>query len=186
VNTLVDISERHRAEQRIRDSEVRFRQIAAIVESTEDAVVTKDLDGVITSWNQGAQRLFGYSAEEAIGKPVTMLIPMDRQDEEPVILARIRRVERVEHFDTVRQRKDGSAVDISLTISPVRNPEGKIVGASKIARDISERRRAEERQQLLLRELDHRVKNLFALSIGVVALSARSANTAFALSVPAS
>jgi PAS domain S-box-containing protein len=182
VNTLVDISERHRAEQRLRDSEARFRAIAAIVESSEDAVLTKDLDGVITSWNQGAQRLFGYMPEEAIGKPGTILIPADRHDEEPTILARIRRGERVEHYDTIRQRKDGSAVDISLTISPVRNPEGKIVGASKIARDISERRRAEERQHLILREMDHRVKNLFALSIGVVALSARSAKTTQELS----
>jgi len=182
VNTLVDITERYKAEQRIRDSEARYRAIAAIVESSEDAVLTKDLDGVITSWNQGAQRLFGYTAEEAIGKPVTILIPRDRQDEEPAILARVRRGERIEHYDTIRQRKDGSTVDISLTISPVRNPEGKIIGASKIARDISERRRAEERQHLLLREMDHRVKNLFALSSGVVALSARSATTAQELS----
>jgi two-component sensor histidine kinase len=106
-----------------------------------------------------------------------MLIPTDRYDEERAILARIRRGERVEHYETSRQRKDGSLIDISLTISPVRNPDGVIVGASKIARDISERKRAEERQDLLLREMDHRVKNLFALSIGVIALSARAAKT---------
>jgi PAS domain S-box-containing protein len=177
VNTLVDITERHRAEQRIRESESRYRGIAAIVESSQDAVLTKNLDGVITSWNHGARRLFGYTAEEVIGKPVTILIPAERLDEETIILARIRRGERIEHYETTRQRKDGSFVDISLTVSPVRNPEGKIIGASKIARDITERRRAEEQQRLLLREMDHRVKNLFALAGGLVAMSARSATT---------
>jgi len=183
VNMLVDITERREAERRIRDSEARYRDIAAIVESSEDAIVAKNLDSIITSWNQGAQRLFGYTAEEAIGKPVTMLIPTERHDEEPTILARIRRGERVEHYETIRQRKDGSMVEISVTISPVRNPEGKIIGASKIARDITERRQAEERQRLLLREMDHRVKNLFALSSGMVALSARSAKTPQELSL---
>ena len=177
INTLVDITERHETEQRVRESEARYRDIAAIVESSEDAVLTKDLNGVITSWNQGATRLFGYVAEETIGKPVTLLIPAERHDEEPTILARIRRGERIDHYETVRQRKDGSAVDISLTVSPVKNPEGKIVGASKIARDITDRRQAEQQQRLLLREMDHRVKNLFALASGVVALSARSATT---------
>ena len=143
VNTLVDISERHKAEQRIRESEARYRDIAAIVESSEDAVLTKDLDGIITSWNHGASRLFGYAADEVIGKPITILIPDERHDEEPTILTRIRRGERIDHYETVRRRKDGSSVDISLTVSPVRNPEGEIIGASKIARDIAERRRAE-------------------------------------------
>jgi PAS domain S-box-containing protein len=177
VNTLVDITERHRAEQRIRESESRYRGIAAIVEFSQDAVLTKNLDGVITSWNHGAWRLFGYTAEEAIGKPVTILIPRERLDEEAIILARIRRGERIDHYETTRQRKDGSTVDISLTVSPIRNPEGKIIGASKIARDVTERRRAEEQQRLLLREMDHRVKNLFALAGGLVALSARTATT---------
>ena len=177
VNTLVDITERDQAEQRLRESESRYRGIAAIVESSQDAVLTKNLDGIITSWNQGAGRLFGYTAEETIGKPVTILIPAERLDEEAVILARIRRGERIEHYETTRQRKDGSAIDISLTVSPVRNPDGKIIGASKIARDVTERRRAEEQQRLLLREMDHRIKNLFALASGLVALSARSAAT---------
>ena len=177
VNTLVDITERREAEQRIRGSEARYRDIAAIVEFSEDAVLAKDLDGIITSWNQGAERLFGYAAEEAIGKPIMILIPTDRHDEEPAILARIRSGERVDHYETIRRRKDGSLVDISLTESPIRNLEGEIIGASKIARDISERRRAEQQQRLLLREMDHRVKNLFALSSGVVTLSARSAKT---------
>jgi PAS domain S-box-containing protein len=177
VNTLVDITERYDAEQRLRESETRYRDIAAIVESSEDAVLTKDLNGRITSWNQGAGRLFGYAADEVIGQPVTILIPAERHDEEPDIIARIRRGERIDPYETVRQRKDGSRVDISLTVSPVRNPEGRIIGASKIARDITGRRRAEEQQRLLLREMDHRVKNLFALAGGVVTLSARSAVT---------
>jgi PAS domain S-box-containing protein len=177
INMLVDITERREAEQRIRDSEARYRDIAAIVESSEDAVLSKDLNSIITSWNQGAERLFGYTAEEAIGRPVTMLIPTERHDEEPAILARIRRGERVEHYETIRQRRDGSLVDISLTISPVRNREGRIVGASKIARDITERKRAEEQQRLLIREMDHRVKNLFAVAGGIVAMSARAAKT---------
>jgi len=177
VNTLVDITERREAEQRILDSEARYRDIAAIVEFSEDAVLTTNLDGIIMSWNQGAERLFGYTAEEAIGKPVMMLIPTDRHDEEPTILARIRGGERIDHYETIRQRKDGSLVDISLRVSPVRNLDGKVIGASKIARDISDRRRAEQQQRLLLKEMDHRVKNLFTLAGGVVSLSARSAKT---------
>jgi PAS domain S-box-containing protein len=177
INTLVDITERHETERRIRESEARYRGIAAIVEFSDDAVLTKDLNGVITSWNHGATRLFGYTADEVIGKPITILIPAERHDEEPSILARIRRGERIDHYETIRQRKDGSTVAISLTVSPVKDPEGNIIGASKIARDISERRRAEEQQHLLLREMDHRVKNLFAVTSGVVALSARSAAT---------
>jgi PAS domain S-box-containing protein len=177
VNTLVDITERGAAEQRIRETEARHRTLAAIVESSEDAILTKDLNGVITSWNRGAQRIFGYTAEETIGKSVTLLIPVERHNEEPAILDRIRRGERVEHYETIRQRKDGTLIDISLTISPLRDSEGKIIGASKIARDITVSKRAEEQQRLLLREMDHRIKNLFALAGGVVALSARSATT---------
>lgn len=182
VSAVVDISERRAAEQRSIDSDIRDRRLAAIVESSDDAILWKDLDGIIASWNKGAERIFGYTADEVVGKPVTILIPPDRQDEEPAILARIRRGERVEHYETIRQRKDGSLINISLTVSPVRDAAGNIVGASKIARDITERKRAEERQRLLLKEMNHRVKNLFAVSSGVVALSARSAKSVDALS----
>ena len=157
---------------------------AAIVESSDDAILSKDLDGVITSWNGGAQRLFGYTAEEAVGRSVTIIIPADRHDEEPMILERVRRGERIEHYETVRQRKDGSLVDISLTVSPIKNEKGEIVGASKIARDITELKRARERQELLLREMDHRVKNLFAVAISVLSLSGRSAAASRNLSDP--
>ena len=150
---------------------------AAMVESSQDAILSKDLDGVITSWNRGAQRLFGYAAEEVVGRSVTIFIPSDRENEEPMILQRIRRGERIEHYETVRRRKDGSLVDISLTVSPIRDPAGKVIGASKIARDITERRRAQEQRELLLREMNHRIKNLFALASSVVSLSGRSAHS---------
>jgi len=117
--------------------------LAAIVDSSDDAIVSKTLEGIITSWNAGAERLFGYTAKEAIGQPITMIIPLDRRDEETRILARLRQGQPIEHFDTVRVRKDGTKVEISLSISPVRDAAGKIIGASKIARDITERKRIE-------------------------------------------
>jgi PAS domain S-box-containing protein len=117
--------------------------LASIVDSSDDAIVSKTLEGVITSWNAGAERLFGYTAEEAIGKHISMIIPPDRRHEETNILARLSRGERIDHFDTMRLRKDGNAFDISLTISPIRDPDGKIIGASKIGRDISGRKRIE-------------------------------------------
>jgi PAS domain S-box-containing protein len=160
-----------------RPDDLAAHHYRAIIESSDDAILSKDLDGVILSWNQGAERLFGFTAEEVVGKPVTIIIPLDRLDEEPAILAKIHRGERIEHFETVRQRKDGSLVDISLTISPIRNSSGKIVGASKIARDITELKKARDRQHLLIREMSHRVRNLFALSGSIVGLSARSAKS---------
>jgi PAS domain S-box-containing protein len=117
---------------------------AAIVASSDDAIISKNLDGIVTSWNAGAERLFGYTAEEIIGRPVLTLIPADRRDEEPGIIERIRRGDRIEHYETIRQRKDGSAVHISLTVSPIRDARGIVVGASKIARDITQRRKADE------------------------------------------
>jgi len=151
--------------------------LSAIVENSDDAIVTKDLDGNITSWNRGAERLFGYSGEEVLGEPITIVIPADRLPEEQVILAKIAAGERVHHYETIRRRKDGSLVPISLTVSPLRDERGVIVGASKIARDISDRVRADEEQQLVLREMDHRVKNAFSLAISFVQLCARSAET---------
>lgn len=117
--------------------------LSAIIESADDAVISKTLDGIITTWNAGAQRIFGYTAEEAIGRPVTMLIPDDHPDEEPRILARIRSGERIEHYETVRVRKDGTLINISLTVSPIRDENNRIIGASKIARDITDKKRAE-------------------------------------------
>ncbi|WP_218032865.1 PAS domain S-box protein [Brevifollis gellanilyticus] len=121
--------------------------LSAIIDSSDDAIVSKNLEGIITSWNKGAERLFGYSADEIVGQSVTKLIPPDRQDEEPQILQKLHRGERVEHFDTQRLRKDGTRIDVSLTISPVRNNDGAIVGASKVARDISGRKMWEQEMQ---------------------------------------
>lgn len=142
--------------------------LAAIVESSEDAIVSKDLDGIVTSWNEGARRIFGYTAEEMIGQSIALLIPKDRQDEEFSILTRIRRGERVDPYDTVRRRKDGEPVSISLSVSPIRNAEGTIIGASKIARDITERKRLQEAQRVLSLEINHRSKNLLAVVEAIV------------------
>jgi PAS domain S-box-containing protein len=168
VNMLVDITDRNRA------SEYEQRLIS-IITSSDDAILSKDLNGTITSWNRGAEQLFGYTADETIGKPITMLIPIERRNEEPTILARIRSGERVDHYETIRQRKDGSLIEISLTVSPIKNAEGEIIGASKIARDITERRRAQEQQNLLLGEMKHRVRNTLATVQAIATQTLRSA-----------
>lgn len=153
VNVLIDISDRKRAEQ-------AQSRLAAIVESSADAIIGKSLDGRITSWNAGAERLFGYTAEEAIGFSVAMLIPPERIEEERSILNRVRHGERVEHIETVRVRKDGQQIDISLTVSPILNDAGLIIGASKIARDITERKRAEKALVTLKDELASQLADL--------------------------
>jgi PAS domain S-box-containing protein len=138
-----DITERKAMQASLRQREQAAQYLAAIVESSDDAIISKDLNGIIATFNRGAERLFGYKAEEVVGKPVTILIPPDRQHEEPEILARIRRGERLDHYETVRRRKNGTLVDISLTVSPVKDDQGRVIGASKIARDITERKRAD-------------------------------------------
>src|SRR6516165_4669264 len=163
-----DVTQRRQIEADLRKTE---QWLASIIQSSDDAIVSKNLDGIITSWNKGAERIFGYTAEEAIGQPIIIVIPHDRWDEERTILTRIRRGERIDHFETVRQRKDGSRIVVSLTISPIKNPEGKIVGASKIARDISEQKRSQEQIATLAREAEHRSKNLLANVQATVNLS---------------
>jgi PAS domain S-box-containing protein len=155
----------------LQEGEQRLRSLAAIVESSEDAIVSKNLDGIIISWNMGAQRVFGYTAAEAVGQPITIVIPADRQREEREILTRIRRGEHTDHFETIRQRKDGTLIVVSLTVSPVRNAEGQIIGASKIARDITEQKRSHEQIATLAREAEHRSKNLLASVQATVRLS---------------
>jgi PAS domain S-box-containing protein len=147
------------------------QRLASIVESSDDAIVSKDLNGIITSWNKGAERVFGYLAHEAIGKHISIVFPPDRVDEEPAILERVRRGERIDHYETVRQRKHGSRIDVSLTVSPVRDNKGKIVGASKIVRDITERTRSETQIAMLAREAEHRAKNVLATVQATVNLS---------------
>ncbi len=146
-------------------------RLAAVVETSIDAIISKDLNGVITTWNKGAERLFGYTADEMIGKSIAIVIPADRHDEESRILDRIRRGQRIEHFETVRVRKDGTLVEVSLGVSPLVDVDGVVVGASKIARDIGERKLAQARQELLTREIQHRTKNLFAVVQAVIARS---------------
>ena len=155
----------------LQEGEQRLRSLAAIVESSDDAIVSKNLDGIITSWNTGAQRVFGYTAAEAVGQPITIVIPADRQSEEREILTRIRRGEHIDHFETIRQRKDGTLIVVSLSVSPVRNAEGQIIGASKIARDITEQKRSHEQIATLAREAEHRSKNLLATVQATVRLS---------------
>jgi PAS domain S-box-containing protein len=148
VGTVIDVTERERGEQ-------ATRLLAAVVESSHDAIVSKNLNGIITSWNKGAERLFGYAAEEAVGQNITLIIPLDRRGEERAILERLKRGERVDHFETVRMRKDGSLLDVALTISPMKDAAGRIVGASKLARDITERKRSEEALRQTQADLAH-------------------------------
>ncbi len=134
--TIEDITER-------KDAEMALARLAAIVECSDDAIIAKSLDGIIKTWNRGAEKLFGYTAEETVGQSITMLMPPERVDEESVILGRLRRGEHIDHYETVRRRKDGRLLDVSLTISPIVDEHGQIVGASKIARDIGERKLTE-------------------------------------------
>jgi diguanylate cyclase (GGDEF)-like protein/PAS domain S-box-containing protein len=150
-----DLIERSQAEAALRRSEERFRWLASIVESRDDAIIGKNLDGIITSWNKAAERMFGYTVEEVVGKPIAILIPPDRRDEERTILERIGRGERIDHYETVRECKDDRLIVISLTVSPVKDTEGRIVGASKIARDITERRRVEQQRKLAEERIRH-------------------------------
>lgn len=136
--------------------------LAAIVDSSDDAIISKTLDGIITSWNRSATRIFGYQPDEMIGQPIIRIIPLDLHAQEVEILSKLKRGERIEHFETVRVAKDGHLVDISLTVSPLRDDDGHLIGASKIVRDISEQKKAERTRQLLLNELNHRVKNMLA------------------------
>jgi PAS domain S-box-containing protein/excisionase family DNA binding protein len=155
----VEIAERERFE-------MAALRLAAIVESSDDAIIGKTLDGIIVDWNRGAERLYGYSAAEAIGRPISLLIPEDLPDELPVIIERLSRGERIDHYDTERISKDGRRISVSLTISPIRNAAGRLVGASAIARDISERRCAErEREELLARERQARAEAEAALRL---------------------
>lgn len=162
VNLLLDVTDSQ-------DANAARSRLAAIVQFSDDAIVSKDLNGIIISWNRGAQRVFGYTAEEVIGRSITVLIPPGYLDEEPGVLSRIRRGESIEHYETVRRRKDGSLIDISLTVSPIIDQQGRIIGASKIARDITERKRAERdlaeadrRKDEFLATLAHELRNPLA------------------------
>jgi PAS domain S-box-containing protein len=141
---IVDVTDRKRAEEALRSGEEAQYQLAAIVASSDDAIIWKNLDGIITSWNASAERMFGYTAQEAVGSPITIIIPPELHTFEKEILARLRAGKRIEHYEAPRLRKDGSAIDVSITISPIRDATGRIIGASNVTRDITERKRAEE------------------------------------------
>jgi PAS domain S-box-containing protein len=160
---------RNLSESRLADE--RSHWLSSIIESSDDAIVSKNLDGIIASWNKGAERVFGYTSAEAVGRPITIVIPEDRQNEEVEILSRLRRGERIDHFETIRRSKDGSLFPISLTVSPVKNAEGKTIGASKIARDITDQKRSQAQIATLAREVEHRGKNLLASVQAIVNLS---------------
>lgn len=143
-------------------------RLGAIVDSSFDAIIGKDLNSIISDWNPAAERMFGYTAEEAIGQSVLMLMPTNQRSEEIEIIEKIKRGVRIASFETIRLRKDGSHINVSLTISPIKDPKGNIVGASKIARDITATKESERRIRLLLREVNHRVKNQFAVILSVI------------------
>ncbi|HYX51250.1 MAG TPA: PAS domain S-box protein, partial [Ktedonobacteraceae bacterium] len=148
-----DITER-------KEAEAMQHLLAAIVSSSDDAIVSKTLDGIITSWNVAAERMFGYSAEEAVGQHITLIIPKELYQEEEGIIRKLRKGERIEHFDTIRQRKDGTIVAVSLSISPVKDKQGKIIGAAKIGRDITERKLLEDELRRSKQQLEVIFENI--------------------------
>ena len=170
INLLIDITERHA-------NEVQAAQLAAIVATSDDAIASKTLEGRVTSWNAAATRLFGYTPEEMIGQSITRIIPPELLEEEDRILAQLRRGERIDHYETVRVAKDGRRIDVSLCVSPLRDKTGRVIGASKIARDISDRKQAEMLQRLLVQELNHRVKNTLATIQAIANQSMRRAKS---------
>ena len=166
INLLMDLTEKYEAQ-------AVAERLASIVESSDDAIVSKTLDGIVTSWNAGAMRIFGYEAAEMIGQPIMRIIPPELRDEERRIIASLKQGLRVAHYETVRITKDFRRVDISLTVSPLYDKLGNVIGASKVARDITERKRAEKLQRLLLDELNHRVKNTLAIIQAIARQSLR-------------
>jgi PAS domain S-box-containing protein len=170
INLLMDITDRQ-------ESEVQAARLAAIVASSDDAIISKTIDGRVTSWNAAATRLFGYEASEMIGQPIMRIIPPELHKEEERIIAQLRRNERIDHFETVRVAKDGRRIDLSLSVSPLRDRSGQVIGASKVARDITERKQAEKLQRLLVEELNHRVKNTLATIQAIANQSMRRARS---------
>ncbi|HVV92049.1 MAG TPA: PAS domain S-box protein [Hyphomicrobiales bacterium] len=169
INLLVDLSDR-------RDADIGAARLAAIVSSSDDAIISKTLQGIVTSWNAGATRIFGYQPDEMIGQSITRIIPPELLGEEAEILSKLRAGQRIDHFDTIRIAKGGRRLDISLTVSPVRDRSGTIVGASKVARDVTQRKHNEEMQRLLFDELNHRVKNTLSMIQAIASQSMRRAD----------
>jgi PAS domain S-box-containing protein len=157
------------------EADIDLARLAAIVESSDDAIISKTLEGRVTSWNAGAERIFGYEASEMIGQPITRIIPPELLAEEDRILGQLQRGEHITHYETERIGKDGRRINISLAVSPLHDKAGRIVGASKVARDVTERKQAEALQRLLVEELNHRVKNTLATVQAIASQSLRLA-----------
>jgi PAS domain S-box-containing protein len=170
INLLMDTTDQHR-------SEIEAARLAAIVTSSDDAIVSKSLEGIIMSWNASATRIFGYQPEEAIGRSITFIIPPELHEDEKRILAHLARGERIDHYETVRVAKDGRRIDVSLTVSALRDRFGNVVGASKVARDITERKQGERLQRLLIEELNHRVKNTLATVQAIASQAVRHSSS---------
>lgn len=170
IGTVIDITDSKLAEE-------KSARLVAIIESSDDAIISKTLDGIIVTWNESATRTFGYTAEEMVGEPILKLIPPDRQEEEPQILSRLRRGERMEHFETKRMTKNGQLLDVSLTISPIKNASGEIIGLSKIARDITEKKQEELRKNDFIAMVSHELKTpLTSMKSYVQVLLAKAKN----------
>ena len=171
INLLIDATD-------LKQAEIESARLAAIVVSSDDAIVGKTLDGCVTSWNAGATRIFGYEPKEMIGQSIIKIIPPELRQEEDEILAKLKRGEHIAHYETVRLAKDGRRLNISLSVSPVFDKTGRIIGASKIARDITEKKRVEAIQRVLIEELNHRVKNTLAMTQAIASQSLRHAKSA--------
>ncbi len=170
INVLVDVSDRKKGE-------IESARLAAIVASSDDAIISKTLDGIVTSWNAASARIFGYSPEEMLGQSIRRIIPTELYSEEDEILAKLARGEHIDHYETTRMAKDGRRVEVSLTVSPVRDGSGKVIGASKIARDVTDRKEREKLESLLLHELNHRVKNTLATIVAIANQSLRTSSS---------
>jgi two-component system CheB/CheR fusion protein len=170
VLTFVDISEQKRHQETL-------ARHAAIVESSDDAIIGHSLDGIVTSWNRGAEKIFGFSVSDVIGKPLSILLPQGDADKMPAVLERVKRGEAVQSFEISRAGKDGKSIQMSLTVSPVRDGEHTIIAASTVARDVSERVRAEKQRALLMGELDHRVKNTLSTVLAIIRQTATNGAT---------
>jgi len=171
INLLIDATD-------LKQAEIESARLAAIVVSSDDAIVGKTLDGCVTSWNAGATRIFGYEPKEMIGQSIIKIIPPELRQEEDEILAKLKRGEHIAHYETVRLAKDGRRLNISLSVSPVLDKTGRIIGASKIARDVTEKKRVEAIQRVLIEELNHRVKNTLAMTQAIASQSLRHARSA--------
>jgi len=171
INLLIDATD-------LKQAEIESARLAAIVVSSDDAIVGKTLDGCVTSWNAGATRIFGYEPKEMIGQSIIKIIPPELRQEEDEILAKLKRGEHIAHYETVRLAKDGRRLNISLSVSPVLDKTGRIIGASKIARDVTEKKRVEAIQRVLIEELNHRVKNTLAMTQAIASQSLRHAKSA--------